>query len=62
MRHIDRILLKIITMQFIILIIVQILVHQWPAMTILQKITYYEGVNTMDHGEIIETINGSRDR
>ncbi|WP_335869740.1 DUF5359 family protein [Bacillus sp. 2205SS5-2] len=62
MKHIDRLLIKIIIFQFIVLICVQVLVREWSPMTMLQKVTYYEGVNTMEHGDIIETINGVKGR
>ncbi|MFN2745570.1 MULTISPECIES: YpfB family protein [Bacillus] len=55
MKTIERILLKILIVQGLILLCVQLLFHFSKAEPYLSKVVQYEGVNKMKIGEWIET-------
>jgi len=58
MKLIERLLLKIILIQFIILFLSQLLFHTWNAFPELQQITQYEGVSEDNFTEFLETFSG----
>jgi len=57
MKFIERVLLKIIIIQFFILFFSQIFFHQWKAFPELQQITQYEGVVENNLTKILETFS-----
>lgn len=57
MRFIERWLFKIMIIQFIILILVQLVLHKWHAFPELHPITHYEGVTNNSHMELLETFS-----
>ena len=57
MRLIERWLLKIILIQFIILLLTQLIFHKWNAFPELQQITQYEGVTDDNFTEFLETFS-----
>lgn len=56
----ERILIKLIIIQFIFLMISQLLLHKIYAFPELLNITQYEGVMTNPFQEIVETMNHIR--
>ncbi|MDP4083898.1 MAG: YpfB family protein [Bacillota bacterium] len=56
MKTIERILIKAALIQFIFLLLSQILFHGLDAFPQLKQITKYEGVNKNTYTEILETI------
>jgi hypothetical protein len=57
MKFLDRVLLKIIIIQFFILLCTQVLFHQWNVLPELQQITQYEGVTENNITKILETFS-----
>jgi hypothetical protein len=57
MNRIERILMKLAFIHFILLMLAQIVIHEWNALPELNKITFYEGVNKQNHTEIVEVLN-----
>lgn len=57
MKFLDRVLLKIIIIQFFILLFTQVFFHQWNVLPELQQITQYEGVTENNLSEILETFS-----
>ncbi|MED1204892.1 DUF5359 family protein [Heyndrickxia acidicola] len=57
MKFIERWLLKLVILHFILLITVQMIFHQFHFLGQLQKITLYEGVNSNTETPIMETWN-----
>lgn len=55
MKTIERVLIKIVIIQFIFLLLSQIILHQLDAFPQIKPITKYEGVNKNTYTEIIET-------
>lgn len=60
MRAVERIIIKIVCIQFLFLLIVQIFFHHLNSFPELKEITQYEGVTENNFSEIIETFNGTR--
>ncbi|MBP3039710.1 YpfB family protein [Bacillaceae bacterium Marseille-Q3522] len=58
MKKFERILCKIILAQFILLIVSQILLHQFNIFPELKQITQYEGVTNNSFTAILEAFNG----
>ncbi|MDZ5471183.1 YpfB family protein (plasmid) [Bacillus sp. 31A1R] len=58
MKIIERILIKVIVVQFIFLIITQVFFHKYDAFPELKEITQYEGVTENNFSELLETFNG----
>jgi hypothetical protein len=58
MKMIERIMIKIAIIQFIFLLLSQIILHQLDAFPQLKQLTKYEGVNKNTYTEILETFNG----
>ncbi|PFA70017.1 hypothetical protein CN378_01540 [Bacillus sp. AFS015802] len=57
MKTVERILIKLAIMHFILLIAVQFVFHQLNILPELHKIVFYEGVDKMEYSEIVETIS-----
>ena len=55
----ERILIKIIIIQFVFLFLVQLVLHQFDAFPQLEQITKYEGVNENTITEILQTFSGN---
>ncbi|HZG73123.1 MAG TPA: DUF5359 family protein [Chondromyces sp.] len=45
MKRIERLLMKLIIIHFVLLLLSQFILLQWRSFAEIQKITYYEGVN-----------------
>jgi hypothetical protein len=56
MKRFEQLLTKVVLLQFIFLIIAQLLVLNTPFAPYVNKISYYEGVVRQKLPEIIETI------
>jgi hypothetical protein len=56
MKNLERILIKLIVIQFIFLIITQIIFHHYDFFPELKEITQYEGVGNGQYGEVLETL------
>ncbi|MEW9049808.1 MAG: YpfB family protein [Neobacillus sp.] len=59
MKVFERILLKMIVIQFIFLLMVQLFLHQLDVFPELDQLTKYEGVNEITFTEILQTFNGN---
>ncbi len=57
MRLIERWLIKIIVIQFMFLLLTQLVFHQWNLFPELQQITQYEGVANNSFTELLETFS-----
>jgi len=57
MRLIERWLIKIIMIQVILLLVVQLIFHKWNLLPELQQITQYEGVANSSYTELLETFS-----
>ncbi|KSU63488.1 cytidylate kinase [[Bacillus] enclensis] len=62
MRAIERILIKLAIIHFILLLAIQFVFHELNILPELHKIVFYEGVEKMEYSEIVETISNSRSR
>lgn len=60
MKTMERILIKVIVVQFIFLLFSQLFLHVFDLMPELKQITQYEGVNKNSYTKIIETFNGQK--
>jgi hypothetical protein len=58
MKGIERILMKVIIIQFIFLFIAQLFLHQYDVFPQLEQLTKYEGVNESTFTEILQTFSG----
>ncbi|WP_442594579.1 YpfB family protein [Neobacillus sp. D3-1R] len=56
MNKFERILIKLILVQFIFLILSQIVFHSFNAFPELKEITRYEGVSNSNYTDILETL------
>nr|WP_263325888.1 YpfB family protein [Neobacillus sp. Marseille-Q6967] len=59
MKTMERILMKVIIIQFIFLIISQLFLHQLNLFPQLEQLTKYEGVNENTFTEILQTFSGN---
>ncbi|WP_175991187.1 YpfB family protein [Bacillus sp. Marseille-Q1617] len=62
MKAVERILIKLVMIHFVLLLAVQFVFHELNILPELHKIIFYEGVEKMEYSEIVETISGSRSR
>lgn len=60
MKTIERIMMKLVVVQFLFLLLAQIFIHKWDLLPELKEITQYEGVTENNFSELLETFNGSR--
>ncbi|MDR7075263.1 hypothetical protein J2Y03_000251 [Neobacillus niacini] len=58
MKVIERILIKVIIIQFVFLLLAQLFLHQLDIFPQLEQLTKYEGVNENTFTEILQTFNG----
>ncbi|WML45131.1 YpfB family protein [Neobacillus sp. PS3-40] len=58
MKTVERVLIKLAIIQFIFLLLSQVILHQLDAFPQLKQLTKYEGVNKNSYTEILETFNG----
>lgn len=56
MKNLERILIKLIIVQFVFLIVTQIIFHHLNVFPELKEITQYEGVNNGQFTEVLETL------
>jgi hypothetical protein len=56
MKNLERILIKVIVIQFVFLVIAQVIFHHLDAFPELKEITQYEGVNNGNYSEVLETL------
>lgn len=61
MKWVDRILIKMIIIQFIFLLLSQIILHQLDVFPEIKQLTKYEGVNENAIVEFLETFNGKKE-
>ncbi|MCH6269050.1 YpfB family protein [Bacillus sp. FJAT-50051] len=59
LEKIEKILMKIIIIQFLFLLLTQFFLHQLDTLPELQQITKYEGVNENSITEILQTFQGN---
>lgn len=57
MRSIERIMLKLVIVQFLFLLFAQIFLHKWDYLPELKEITQYEGVTENNFSDLLETFN-----
>jgi hypothetical protein len=58
MKKIERVLIKVIIVQFIILFLAQLFFHQLDVFPELRQLTKYEGVNENSYTEFLQTFQG----
>lgn len=58
MKTIERILMKVIIIQFIFLFLAQLFFHQLDVFPQLEQLTKYEGVNENTFTDILQTFSG----
>jgi hypothetical protein len=59
MKSFERILIKLVIIQFVFMIIAQMFFHEFNAFPELKQITQYEGVTENNHFEVLETISNT---
>jgi hypothetical protein len=57
MKFIERLLVKVISIQLILLLLTQLFFHEWNSFPELQQLTQYEGVTKNNITEILATFN-----
>ena len=58
MKIVERLLLKIIVIQLIMLVLSQLFFHKMNALPEWQQLTQYEGVSENQYNEFLETLSG----
>ncbi len=58
MKKVERVLIKVIVIQFIFLFFAQLFFHQLDVLPRVKQLTKYEGVNENTYTEILETFQG----
>ncbi|WNS74050.1 YpfB family protein [Bacillus sp. DTU_2020_1000418_1_SI_GHA_SEK_038] len=58
MRSIERILVKVVIIQFLFLFITQLFFHKFNVFPELKQLTQYEGVTDNNFTEFLETFRG----
>jgi hypothetical protein len=59
MKAVERILIKVVIIQFIFLFLAQLFLHQLDIFPQLEQLTKYEGVNENTFTEILQTFSGN---
>lgn len=59
MKAVERILIKVVIIQFIFLFLAQFFLHQLDIFPQLEQLTKYEGVNDNTFTEILQTFSGN---
>ncbi|WP_077213819.1 YpfB family protein [Bacillus dakarensis] len=62
MKTIERIIIKIIIVQFVFLLVTQFFFHRLNTFPELKEITQYEGVTENNFSELLQVFNGSQDK
>lgn len=57
MKTIERIMVKLVIVQFLFLLVAQVVIHKWNLLPELKEITQYEGVTENNFSELLETFN-----
>lgn len=57
MKNFERILIKLVIVQFVFLIVTQIFFHNLNVFPELKEITQYEGVNNNQYSDVLETLS-----
>lgn len=60
MKAIERVLIKLIIIQFLFLIASQIFIHELDVFPEIKQLTEYEGVGKDNFTEVLETFRGER--
>lgn len=58
MRTIERILMKVVIIQFLFLVVTQIFFHKLNVFPELKELSQYEGVSKDNFTQLLETFNG----
>lgn len=58
MKTFERILIKIIMIQFIFLVLSQFVIHKFQVLPELNQLTQYEGVTENNFSQVLETFQG----
>ncbi|WP_147533806.1 YpfB family protein [Bacillus marasmi] len=58
MKTVERILIKLIVIQFVFLLLSQFIFHKFEVLPELHQLARYEGVSEDNFSEILETFNG----
>jgi hypothetical protein len=58
MKKVERLLIKVVIIQFIFLLFAQLFFHQFDVLPQVKQLTKYEGVNKNTYTEILETFQG----
>lgn len=58
MKKIEKILIKVVIIQFIFLFLTQLVFHQMDVFPQIKQLTKYEGVNENTYTEILQTFQG----
>jgi hypothetical protein len=57
MKFIERLLVKFIVIQLVLLLLTQLFFHEWNSFPEFQQLTQYEGVTKNNITEVLETFN-----
>nr|WP_108671107.1 DUF5359 family protein [Peribacillus acanthi] len=60
MKTFERILIKIIVIQFLFLLFFQLFFHKEDSFLELKKLAQYEGVNKDNYTNVLETMGGNK--
>ncbi|WP_080845433.1 YpfB family protein [Cytobacillus gottheilii] len=60
MKTFERILIKLIAVQFLFLLCSQLFFHKWNVFPELKQLTQYEGVTDQNFTELLETFNAKK--
>ena len=58
MKKVERILIKVVIIQFVFLFLSQLIFHQMDVFPQIKQLTKYEGVNENTFTEILQTFQG----
>jgi hypothetical protein len=58
LKKVERVLIKIVIIQFIFLFLTQLFFHQMDVFPQIKQLTKYEGVNENKYTEILQTFQG----
>lgn len=58
LKRAEKVLIKLIIIQFLFLVLSQLFFHQFDVMPELNQLTKYEGVNEYTFTEILQTFRG----
>jgi hypothetical protein len=58
MKKVERVLIKLVIIQFVFLFLTQLFFHQMNIFPEIKQLTKYEGVNKNTYTEILQTFQG----